>query len=75
MPFQLDFVTAMVMIPPKSRRVRVGVPTINLIVPVRHTHAHNGIMNRDDFDGLVKILVDVLQHLDGNTVKELRSFD
>lgn len=26
-----------------------GVPTVNLIVPTRYTHAHNGIINRKDF--------------------------
>ena len=27
-----------------------GVPTVNLVVPIRYTHSHNGIMNRKDFD-------------------------
>jgi putative aminopeptidase FrvX len=51
-----------------------GAPTVNLVVPVRYTHAHNGIMNRGDFDKMVELLVAVLQKLDAKTVAELREF-
>jgi putative aminopeptidase FrvX len=51
-----------------------GVPTANLVVPVRYTHAHNGIMNRGDFDKMVELVVAVLQRLDANTVANLRDF-
>ena len=51
-----------------------GVPTVNLVVPVRYTHAHNGIMNRGDFDKMVDLVVAILQALDANEVKRLRDF-
>ena len=51
-----------------------GAPSINLVVPVRYTHAHNGIMNRRDFDQMVDLLVSVLQQLDEQKVKTLRDF-
>lgn len=51
-----------------------GAPSINLVVPVRYTHAHNGIMNRRDFDQMVDLLVSVLQQLDEQKVKALRDF-
>lgn len=51
-----------------------GAPSINLVVPVRYTHAHNGIMNRKDFDQMVDLLVSVLQQLDEQKVKALRDF-
>ena len=51
-----------------------GVPTVNLVVPVRYTHAHNGIMNRRDFDGMVTLVVNMLRGLDANTVKQIRDF-
>jgi endoglucanase len=51
-----------------------GVPTVNLVVPVRYTHAHNGVMNRDDFDHLVDIVVALIQRLDAPTVAKLRDF-
>lgn len=51
-----------------------GVPTVNLVVPVRYTHSHNGIINRGDFDHMVNLLVALLQGLDANTVTEMRDF-
>jgi endoglucanase len=51
-----------------------GTPTINLVVPVRYTHAHNGIVNRHDFDQMVDLLVDLLTQLDAATVAEIRDF-
>jgi endoglucanase len=51
-----------------------GVPTVNLVVPVRYTHAHNGIMNRGDFDHMVDLVVGLLQALDAKTVAGLREF-
>src|SRR3954466_395964 len=51
-----------------------GVPTVNLVVPIRYTHSHNGIMNRRDFDQMVDLLVAVLQKLDAATVASVRDF-
>jgi endoglucanase len=51
-----------------------GTPTINLVVPVRYTHAHNGIVSREDFDRTVDLVVALLIHLDQATVTALRDF-
>ena len=51
-----------------------GTPTINLVVPVRYTHAHNGIMNRDDFDRMVDLVVAMLMKLDAAAVADIRNF-
>ena len=51
-----------------------GIPTVCLLVPVRYTHAHNGIMNRRDFDQTVELLVALLQGLDAGTVQKIRDF-
>lgn len=51
-----------------------GAPTLNLVVPVRYTHAHNGIVNRGDFDKTVDLMVDLLQKLDGPAVERIRDF-
>ncbi len=51
-----------------------GVPTVNLVVPVRYTHAHNGIMNRQDFDKMVDLLVAMLEKLDASAVEKVRDF-
>ncbi len=51
-----------------------GVPTVNLVIPVRYTHAHNGIMNRGDFDHMVDLVAALLQALDAKTMANLRDF-
>jgi endoglucanase len=51
-----------------------GVPTVNIVVPVRYTHAHNGIMDRGDFDRTVNLVVALIKRLDDGTVKRLRDF-
>jgi len=51
-----------------------GTPTINLVVPVRYTHAHNGVVNRQDFDRMVDLVVAMLVQLDAKTVAQLRDF-
>jgi endoglucanase len=51
-----------------------GTPTINLVVPVRYTHSHNGVVNRQDFDQMVDLVVAMLMQLDAKTVSELRDF-
>ena len=51
-----------------------GTPTVNLVVPIRYTHAHNGVLNRKDFDLMVDLVVDLLIHLDQSEVNELRDF-
>ena len=52
-----------------------GVPTINIVIPTRYTHAHNGMIDRSDFDRTVDLMVALAQKLDAATVARLRSFD
>ena len=51
-----------------------GVPTVNLVVPARYTHAHNGIVDRADFDRTVELVVALIGRLDVATVAQLRDF-
>ncbi|WP_242185035.1 M42 family metallopeptidase [Sphingomonas sp. CARO-RG-8B-R24-01] len=51
-----------------------GVPTVNLVVPARYTHAHNGIIDRADFDRTVDLVVALIGKLDARTVADLRDF-
>ncbi|HET9087922.1 MAG TPA: M42 family metallopeptidase [Acidobacteriaceae bacterium] len=73
-PLQYDLVTGYGDDAAAMQSTGGGAPSINLVVPVRYTHAHNGIMNRKDFDQMVDLLVTVLQQLDGQKVKALRDF-
>jgi endoglucanase len=73
-PLQLDLVTGYGDDSAEIQKSNGGVPTACLLTPVRYTHAHNGIMNRRDFDQTVDLLVEMLQHLDAQTVEHIRSF-
>lgn len=73
-PFQLDLVSGYGDDSAEIQKSNTGVPTVNLIIPVRYTHAHNGIMNRRDFDQGVDLLVNLLEHLDAAAVQSIRDF-
>ena len=51
-----------------------GVPAVNLVVPARYTHAHNGIIDRADFDRTVDLVVALIRRLDANEVARGRDF-
>lgn len=51
-----------------------GVPTVNLVVPARYTHAHNGVIDRADFDRMVDLVVALIGRLDAAEVARLRDF-
>jgi putative aminopeptidase FrvX len=74
LPLQSDLVQGYGDDSAELQRSNGGVPTINMVVPIRYTHSHNGIMNRRDFDQMVDLLVAILQRLDGPTVAKIRDF-
>jgi putative aminopeptidase FrvX len=51
-----------------------GVPTVNLVVPARYTHAHNGVIDRADFDRTVELVVALIKRMDTGTVARLKDF-
>ena len=51
-----------------------GISIAYLVVPSRYTHAHNGIINRADFDRTVDLVTALIQKLDAAQVARLRSF-
>ena len=73
-PLQLDLVQGYGDDSAEIQESGTGAPTLNIVTPVRYTHAHNGIVNRGDFDKTVDLMVDLLQHLDGKTVDSIRDF-
>lgn len=74
LPLQYDLVTGYGDDSAEIQKSNGGVPTVNLVVPVRYTHAHNGIINRADFDYMVDLLTAMLTSMDGKTVADLRGF-
>ena len=73
-PLQLDLVQGYGDDSAEMQESGTGAPTLNIVTPVRYTHAHNGIVNRADFDRTVDLLVNLLQHLDQPTVDHIRDF-
>lgn len=50
-----------------------GVPTIVIGVPVRYAHSHLGLMRLSDFAAGVRLIIDLLAHLDAATVRSFTS--
>ena len=73
-PLQLDSVQGYGDDSAEIQKTGLGAPTVNLIVPVRYTHVHNGVMDRADFDGMVTLVVGMIKKLDAPTVARLRDF-
>ena len=74
LPLQADLVQGYGDDSAEMQMTNGGTPTINLVVPVRYTHSHNGLVNRRDFDQMVDLLVAMLMKLDRKTVDGLRDF-
>ncbi|MGH9595446.1 MAG: M42 family metallopeptidase [Edaphobacter sp.] len=74
LPLQVDLVQGYGDDSAEMQTMDGGAPTINLVVPVRYTHSHNGIVNRQDFDQAVELVVGMLVQMDAKTVEELRDF-
>jgi endoglucanase len=73
-PLQFDLVQGYGDDSAEIQTVGGGAPTINLVVPARYTHAHNGVINRHDFDQMVDLVVALIQRLDAGTVARIRDF-
>jgi endoglucanase len=74
LPLQFDLVQGYGDDSAEIQKSSGGVPTVNLVVPVRYTHAHNGILNRQDFDQTVELVVGMLKKLDAAEVRRIRDF-
>ena len=70
-PLQFDFITGYGEDGAVMQKTDGGAPIVNLVVPTRYTHAHNGIINRADFDRMVDLVTAMVTKLEcagGGTV-------
>lgn len=74
-PLQFDFVPGFGDDAGAIKLHNIGVPVTTVLVPARSTHAHNGIIDRADFDRTVDLMVALVQSLDAATVAKIRSFE
>ena len=75
MPFQYTVISGYGEDGSEMQRSRSGIPTINIAVPTRYLHSHNGIISRSDFDQAVELVSEVVRRLNEETVEGLKSFD
>ncbi len=73
-PLQFDFVPGFGDDAGAIKLNNSGVPVTTVLVPARSTHAHNGIIDRADFDRTVDLMVALIQSLDAGTVARIKSF-
>jgi endoglucanase len=57
------------------QRTRAGTPTVNITVPARYLHSHNGILSRSDYLHAVDLVTALVGRLDETTVADLTDFD
>jgi putative aminopeptidase FrvX len=74
-PLQFDFVQGFGDDAGAIKLNGTGVPVTTVLVPARSTHAHNGIIDRGDFDRTVDLMVALIQSLDATTVARIKSFN
>lgn len=51
-----------------------GVPAINLGLPTRYAHSQSSVMDRADYDNLLKLVVQMIQRLSVAEVRAIREF-
>jgi len=73
-PLQFDFVPGFGDDAGAIKLNNTGVPVTTILVPARSTHAHNGIIDRSDFDRTVDLVIALIQSLDAPTVARIKSF-
>jgi endoglucanase len=73
-PLQLDLVQGYGDDSAEIQKSNGGVPTVNLVIPARYMHAHNGIITRGEFDQMVDLVVALIGKLAAATVARLRDF-
>ncbi|MBM3141275.1 MAG: M42 family metallopeptidase [Candidatus Rokubacteria bacterium] len=57
------------------QRSRAGAPSINIAIPTRYLHSHNGIVARHDVLRTARLVAELVRRLDADTVARIRAFD
>jgi endoglucanase len=73
-PVQLDLVTGYGDDSAEIQKSGTGVPTVNIGVPVRYMHVHNGVIDRADFDATVNLVVAMIKRLNAAEVSKIKDF-
>jgi putative aminopeptidase FrvX len=49
-----------------------GIPVINIGIPVRYAHQQSGLMQRSDYDALVRLINVIIANLDAGQMKQIQ---
>lgn len=52
---------------------QAGIPSIAITVPVRYLHSHTSVIHEDDFKNTVALVTAILDKLNQDTLKQIRS--
>jgi len=74
-PLQFDVLSGYGEDGAEMQRAYGGAPAVNITVPVRYLHNHNGILSREDFDRAVDLVTALVRSMDAASVKQLKSFE
>ena len=58
----------------EMQRAFGGAPVVNISVPVRYLHTHNGVIHRRDIDQTGQLVTKLVQRLDHDTVGRIARF-
>ncbi len=50
-------------------------PSINIAVPTRYLHSHNGVIHRDDFASAVRLVTELVRRLTPEAIALLTDFE
>ena len=56
------------------QRTRAGVPVVNIAVPTRYLHSHQGVVDMRDITECVKLVTKVVTELTETTIRDIGSF-
>lgn len=56
------------------QRAHGGAPTVNIVVPTRYLHSHNGVIARSDVEQTIQLVTELVRRLDESAVTSLRDF-
>jgi endoglucanase len=73
-PVQADLVAGYGDDSAEIQKSGTGVPTVNIGVPVRYMHVHNGVIDRSDFDATVNLVVAMIKGLNSAQVAQIKNF-
>ncbi len=74
MPVQFNVLTGYGQDASAMQRTHRGTPAINIAVPTRYLHSHNGLIARADVDATIRLVTEVVRRLDASAVTALRDF-